>query len=246
MPAEIDKHLFELGFEVTEHTVAMLAYWDKNLICRFANNAYFEWFGVHPGDMINKMHIRAILGSFYEKNLVQIDEALNGKVQVFERPISTPSGKTKIARATYIPDFKNGEVKGFYVQVVDVTPLSPDEVPYAVGHKHFFSNERLPGDVVQTLRSCILTGFPGIANLSKKHFISESKLKRDFKEKYHTTIFSFYRNLQMELADKYIREKRCNKNQMAVMLNFSNPSNFSVCYRNYLKEISYQNVDFRN
>ncbi|MFI5139922.1 MAG: PAS domain-containing protein, partial [Sphingobacteriales bacterium] len=186
MPAEINKHLFEMGFDVTEHAVAMLAYWDKNLICRFANNAYFEWFGVHPAEMINKMHLRDVLGSLYEKNLVQIDGALNGKVQVFERPIVIPSGKTKIARATYIPDFKNGEVKGFYVQVVDVTPLSSVEGPDEIENRHFFSNERLLGDVVHTLRSCMLTGFPGIAYLSKKHFISESKLKRDFKEKYNT------------------------------------------------------------
>jgi len=94
MPAEINKQLFELGFDVTKHTVAMLAYWDKNLICRFANNAYFEWFGVRPEDMINKMHIRDILGPLYEKNLVHINGALNGKVQVFERPIPTSDGKT--------------------------------------------------------------------------------------------------------------------------------------------------------
>jgi len=236
MPAEINKQLFELGFDVTKHTVAMLAYWDKNLICRFANNAYFEWFGVRPEDMINKMHIRDILGPLYEKNLVHINGALNGKVQVFERPIPTSDGKTKIARATYIPDFKGGEVIGFYVHVADVSPLSSVAEPDEIEKSHFFSNERLLADVVQTLRSCILTGFPGIANLSKKHFISESKLKRDFKEKYNTTIFSFYRNLQMELADNYISEKRCTKNQMAVMLNFSNPSNFSVCYQKYLRE----------
>jgi PAS domain S-box-containing protein len=42
----------------------------------------------------------------------------------------------------------------------------------------------------------------------------------------------------MEIADRYIREKRCNKNQMAVMLNFSNPSNFSACYHKYLEEKS--------
>ncbi|MGZ3835951.1 MAG: PAS domain-containing protein, partial [Mucilaginibacter sp.] len=41
-------------------------------------------------------------------------------------------------------------------------------------------------------------------------------------------------NLQMELAHKYLVEKKCNKSQMAVMLNFANPSNFSVCYSKYL------------
>jgi hypothetical protein len=40
--------------------------------------------------------------------------------------------------------------------------------------------------------------------------------------------------LQMELAEKYFLEKRITKGQMAVLLNFSNPSNFSVCYQKYL------------
>jgi PAS domain S-box-containing protein len=235
MPAEIDKHLLDLGFDVTKHTNAMLSYYDKNLVCRFANNAYLDWFGLSPEDMINKMHLRDILGPLYEKNLTHIKGALNGKVQVFERPILTPSGITKTARATYFPEFENGKVKGFYVHVADVSPLPGVDGIFDAENEniHLFSKDRLLDEVVETLKSNILTGFPGISSLSKKHFISESKLKRDFKEKYNTTIFSFFRNLQMELAYKYITEKRCNKNQMAIMLNFSNPSNFSVCYQKY-------------
>ena len=49
-------------------------------------------------------------------------------------------------------------------------------------------------------------------------------------------IFSYYRNLQMQLADRYISEKKYNKKQVAEILNFSNPSNFSACYQKYLKE----------
>ena len=60
-----------LGLEVTEHANAMLAYWDKDLICRFANKAYIEWFGVDPEQMINKMHISKLLGRLFQKNLVR-------------------------------------------------------------------------------------------------------------------------------------------------------------------------------
>jgi PAS domain S-box-containing protein len=234
----------EIVFDVAEHTNAMLAYWDKDLICRFSNKAYIDWFGITPDDMINKMHIRDVIGStLYEKNLAYINGALNGQVQVFELLISTPSGVIRNSRATYIPDVEDSEVKGFYVHIADISPLNttqsnslhntPQKVP-----GNLFLNAKLLEEVVETLKSCVLTAFPSIAKLAKKHFISESKLKRDFKAKYKTTIFLYYRNLQMEFADKYISEKLCNKNQMAVMLNFSNPSNFSACYQRYLKERS--------
>jgi transcriptional regulator GlxA family with amidase domain len=133
-------------------------------------------------------------------------------------------------------------VKGFYAQAIDISPLNPVSDS---DHRDSFdqvnnyspAKSKVLEDVVQTLSSCILTTFPGITYLSKKHSISESKLKRDFKEKYDATVFSYYRNLQMELAHKYITEKKCNKTQMASMLGFLNPSNFSVCYQKYLKNI---------
>ncbi|MER3498498.1 MAG: hypothetical protein C4308_07630 [Chitinophagaceae bacterium] len=37
--------LAEFGLRVTDHITAMLAYWDKDRVCRFTNNAYREWFG---------------------------------------------------------------------------------------------------------------------------------------------------------------------------------------------------------
>jgi len=240
MSEAINKNFIELGFEVAEHTNAMLAYWDKNLVCRYANNAHFDWIGVKPEEMVDKMHLRQLLGPLYDNLSVHINASLAGKVQVFDRDVTLPSGQTKTARATYFPDYVNGVVKGVYVQVVDVSPLQT-----ASDQAGGTENQNIapqPADVleavIQTLRSCLLTVFPGIPQLSKQHFISESKLKRDFKERFNATVFSYYRHLQMELAHKYLTEKKCNKSQMAAMLNFSNPSNFSICYQKYLKENS--------
>ena len=83
MSQRIIDNLPKWGFDVANNTNAMLAYWDKNLICRFANKAYIDWFGVDPETMIDKMHIAELLGTLYTKNLPYIREALNGKPQVF-------------------------------------------------------------------------------------------------------------------------------------------------------------------
>lgn len=240
MPPNNNQKLLELGFDVIEHTDAMLSYWDENLICRFANNAYLHWYGKKPEDMINKMHIRDLLGPLYEANLVHIEVVLGGKVEIFEQRMSIPNGQAKNVRITYFPNIESGKAKGFYAHAVDISPLNTfnptDDLNFA--NNYIFAAEDRLEEVVKTLKSCILTSFPGIPFLSKKHFISESKLKRDFKQKYNTTIFNYYRDLQMELAHKYITEKKCSKGQMAVMFNFSNPSNFFACYKKYLSEKS--------
>lgn len=239
MPLDIDKAFGEFQISAAENPNTMLAYWDKNLICRYANNAYLHWFGIHPSRMIDKMHIKELLGPLYELNLPYITAALHGKEGVFDRYISLTDGSTKIAPANYIPHIDKGEVKGFYVKVSNLGTIIPepgiDKSNIIDRSVNFLQPKKdVLEEVVETLKSCIFHDFPGIASLAKKHYISESKLKRDFKEHFGETIFSYYRNLQMELAYEYISSKKANKSQMAHALNFSNPSNFSTCYHNYL------------
>lgn len=102
---------------------AMLAYWDTDLVCRFANDAYLEWFGKTKEEMIDRITLDKLLGPIlYEKNLPYITEALKGNKQVFEREIPTPDGKSsRHSLATYFPDMVNGAVKGFFVHVADVS-----------------------------------------------------------------------------------------------------------------------------
>ncbi|MDF2448664.1 MAG: domain S-box protein [Bacteroidota bacterium] len=112
-----------LGIRVTDHISAMIAYWDKDTICRFANSAYVDWFGKKKEDMVNKMTIKELLGPLYEKNLPYISAALKGEAQTFEREIPLPTGGVRHSLANYYPDIVNGEVLGFFVHVADVTPL---------------------------------------------------------------------------------------------------------------------------
>ncbi len=109
--------------QVVDKISAMIAYWDKDLICRFANAAYLDWFGKTGDEMINKMHIKDLLGPMFELNLPYISEALNGNVQTFEREIHTHDGGIRYSLANYYPNIENGEIKGFFVHVADVSPL---------------------------------------------------------------------------------------------------------------------------
>lgn len=227
---------FKNAYRFTEHTDAMIAFWDKDLVCRFANSAYLKWFGFTPEELIDKVTLPELLGPIYKKNLPFITNALKGEVQVFERELTQSDGTISNTLATYTPEIVNGKITGFFVHVVDISMLksskanSSDEK--AISGISSEVEIRL-NKVEQCLRASLFSEFPGINNLAKEYFISSTKLKRDFKARFNATLFSYYRNLQMEIADKYLRENKYSKKQISEMFGFANQSNFISCYKKY-------------
>jgi PAS domain S-box-containing protein len=105
-----------------DHLPAMVAYWDRDLRNVVANEAYVEWFGFSPEQM-RGVHIREVLGErVYAMNLPYMQAALAGEEQLFDRTLVDTSGRTRHTQASYVPDVVDGEVRGFFVLVTDVTP----------------------------------------------------------------------------------------------------------------------------
>lgn len=118
---------FQLSSKLAEQVPAMLSYWDKDQICRFANKAYLDWFGKTPEQMINKMTLTTLLGPLYQLNEPYILGVLEGKTQTFEREITSPSGQTRYALVNYYPDKVGSQTVGFHTYVADVTSLKLSE-----------------------------------------------------------------------------------------------------------------------
>lgn len=114
------------ALDLVNHIPAMVAYWDKDEKCRFSNEAYREWFGKSPEEMLG-MSMKELLGPLYEMNLPHIRGALQGQKQVFERRIPLPQGGFRDSIATYIPHIVDGAVQGFWVHVADVMALRERE-----------------------------------------------------------------------------------------------------------------------
>ena len=113
----------DLGLRVADNVSALLSYWDDKEICRYANNAFGEWFGKSKAEM-SGITLKELLGPIYEKNKLYIKGVFEGKKQVFEREIILPSGDKRIYIATYYPDMDtNGKVIGFYVHGADITAI---------------------------------------------------------------------------------------------------------------------------
>ena len=112
---------------VADHVPSMLAYWDKDLRCRFANRAYERWFGVDPDALVGRS-IRELLGpQLFALNEPHIRAVLSGEPQTFERLVPGADGIDRHSLAHYLPDVVDGEVRGFSVQVTEVTALKAAE-----------------------------------------------------------------------------------------------------------------------
>jgi PAS domain S-box-containing protein len=106
-----------------ERVPSMLAYWDVNLRCRFANRAYEQWFGVDPSSLVGTS-LRDLLGpELFALNEPHVRAVLSGKEQSFERVVPGPGGVHRDSLANYVPDVVDGTVVGFVVQVTDVSAL---------------------------------------------------------------------------------------------------------------------------
>ena len=228
--------------KITEETSAMLAYWDKNQVCRYMNKSASDWFGVNTEDVIDKMNMQELLGDAYSKNAPYVERVLKGETQVFERAFAAPNGKQRHALITYHPDIEHERVKGFFVHAADIsaTQLFHSEQidVQPEGHEPGAVRVNDPRmlEIEAYLKSEIFNGFPGLDLIAKKFHISVSKLKRDFKTCYESTPLIYFRNEQMNYAEKHSRENKVSKKELASILNFSNPSNFSIYFKKFVDD----------
>lgn len=110
---------------LTDNLPGLVAYWDKDLRCRFANAAYEDWFDRSSDDMRN-LTLPSLLGpDLYAKNENCIVSALAGQRQSFPQSIIKPCGQVGHVLTHYIPDIDTaGRIRGFYVLASDVTELA--------------------------------------------------------------------------------------------------------------------------
>lgn len=131
---------------LVDHVPSMLAYWDRDLRCRFANRAYETWFGVDPDRLVGTSITELLGPQLFALNEPYIRAALSGEKQVFERVVPGPDGTKRHSLATYVPDVVDGTVMGFIAHVTEVTQLKQVEAALRLEiaeREHV--NERLRG-----------------------------------------------------------------------------------------------------
>ena len=109
---------------ITNGLPSLIAYWDKHLICHFANSEYVRWFGIEPSNILG-LHLKEVVGeSLFFQNLPYIERALVGEPQEFEREIKRPDGSIRYTLVHYLPDSDSkGDINGFFALVTNISTL---------------------------------------------------------------------------------------------------------------------------
>lgn len=102
---------------------SLIGHWDKNLRNVHANKAYLEYFGIPAEDVVGMNMLDLVGEKDFTKYYPYVRKVLEGVPQTFEREYLMPSGEIRHALASFLPEYDDGEVIGFFVIVIDVTHM---------------------------------------------------------------------------------------------------------------------------
>ena len=129
---------------LTDLVPGMLGYWNRALVCTFANGAYLACLEKTSHELMG-LPLQDVRGA----NLLRADEpfvraALLGQFQVFERSHTLPSGELRVTLAHFMPHRVGTEVLGVFVLFLDITErtrleqallAAADEHQLSIGHE---------------------------------------------------------------------------------------------------------------
>ncbi len=143
----------------------MIGYWDSDLRCRLANNAYSEWFDKQPEEIIG-MSFQELTGEkLFAMNEPHIYSVLSGEPQRFERTLNKASGNVGHILGHYIPDFHtDGSVKGFAIHASEVTALKETQAQLQLAAYVF--DKTLNGVVITDAEGIILSVNPAFTEIT--------------------------------------------------------------------------------
>ena len=116
---------------------SQIGYWDRDLRNQVANRAYKDWFGIDPAQLRGR-HMRELLGpDMFDDNRERLAAALAGRPQSFQgRPIARPDGNGhRHGLVNYLPDIVDGEVRGIFTLVHDITELTEGRLALAAAQR---------------------------------------------------------------------------------------------------------------
>ncbi len=116
---------------ITNNIPVQIAFFDRELICRFANVSYARWLGGNPQDLPGKHLSEIAHPDNYQQALPFLKAALAGTSQRFEGERVFPDGQAFYATVEYTPLVENGETQGIFIQILDISERRAAEMQVA-------------------------------------------------------------------------------------------------------------------
>ncbi|WP_197508903.1 PAS domain-containing sensor histidine kinase [Hydrogenophaga crassostreae] len=106
---------------ITDRIPVELAYFDKDLNCRFANRAHAARYGRQPEDMAGENLSNLVDADKLPEILPFVAEALSGQNQTFESEYLGTDGRRSYFEVHYIPDQRKGDIEGIFIELHDIS-----------------------------------------------------------------------------------------------------------------------------
>ncbi len=120
-----DKDLLTL---ITDSMPTIIAYWNKDLYCVYANKQFGNWFKKDLTNIIGQYQKDVIGEKLFTMNYEFTMRALKGEPQSYEREMIMPDGEIKYTKVQYVPNNTSDGIAGYFVSIVDVTDIRKREM----------------------------------------------------------------------------------------------------------------------
>lgn len=154
---------------ITDTIPALIAYFDKHHIYRYANKGYSDWFGRRNEHIVGQ-HIEAALGSkFYAAVVAYVNEALTGRQVTYEYTMQKDDGSHIFARSTLVPEIAaDGEVLGCFVLSFDITEQKQTQSALVQAQK-MEAVGQLSGGLAHDFNNMLTVVIGNLAELRSRH-----------------------------------------------------------------------------
>ncbi|MDT3735263.1 MAG: PAS domain-containing protein [Denitratisoma sp.] len=122
---------------IVDNAPLMVAYFDRDMRCRFANRRYADFFGYQSRNVVGKTLEEIIGPDAFRHAQAYWQHAYAGEQAVFERPHAGPDGSIQHLEVRAVPHHtESGEVLGCYAILTDITERRRSEAALRQAHDH--------------------------------------------------------------------------------------------------------------
>lgn len=137
----------------------IVSYWDSNLICNYANQAFSKWFGKSVKSIVGHLTMQELLGPHFAKNEVYLKGTLDGRKHQFETSVTINPNQVRCTLFKCHPHIQDNIVCGFYVHTTDISYIK--NLERAADTSRSIINAISDGVISKTTDGTILTWSKG-------------------------------------------------------------------------------------
>ncbi|WP_439589385.1 PAS domain-containing sensor histidine kinase [Hydrogenophaga sp.] len=112
---------------ITNSVPVQLAFFDRDLVCRFANASYARWVSGDTNRLVDRHLSEIARPQDLESAQAHLKAALAGEIQRFEGERAFPDGHRFYASIEYTPYWQDGQVQGIIIQMIDISERKASE-----------------------------------------------------------------------------------------------------------------------